>query len=82
MDTFTFNGKSSASYNIYVIGTNDAELPEYDYNSEVIEGRTRDVHIRNNRFKNKSVVYHCYCTQNAAENVTKFLGIIMADIAT
>ena len=79
MDTFTFNGKSSASYNIYVIGTNDAELPEYDYNSEVIEGRTRDVHIRNNRFKNKSVVYHCYCTQNAAENVTKFLGIIMAD---
>ena len=79
MDTFTFNGKSSASYNIYVIGTNDAELPEYDYNSEVIEGRTRDVHIRNNRFKNKNVVYHCYCTQNAAENVTKFLGIIMAD---
>ena len=56
MDTITFNGKSSASYNIYVIGTNDAEMPEYDYNSEVIEGRTRDVHIRNNRFKNKNVV--------------------------
>lgn len=79
MDTFTFNGKSSASYNIYVIGTNDAELPDYDYNSEVIEGRIRDFHINNKRLKNKNVIYHCICTQNAAENVSRFLGILMSD---
>lgn len=79
MDTFTFNGHSSAPYNIYVIGTNDAELPDYDYSSEVIEGRTRDFHINNKRLKNKNIIYHCICTQNAAENVSRFLGMLMAD---
>lgn len=79
MDTFTFNGHLSAPYNIYVIGTNDAELPDYDYSSEVIEGRIRDFHINNKRFKNKNIIYHCICTQNAAENVSRFLGMLMAD---
>lgn len=79
MDTFTFNGYSSASYNIYVIGTNDAELPDFDYSARSIEGLTRDMHTSNKRLKNKNVVYHCFCTQNAAENVSRFLGILMSD---
>ena len=79
MDTFTFNGYSSAPYNIYVIGTNDAELPDFDYNTRSVEGLTRDVHTSNKRLKNKDVVYHCFCTQNAAENVSKFLSILMTD---
>lgn len=79
MDTFTFNGCLSSSYNVFVIGTSDSELPVYDYNVESIEGVTRDIHISNKRLKNKDVVYHCLCTQNAAENVSRFLGLLMMD---
>lgn len=79
MNTFTYNGYSSAQYNIYIIGTNDADLPDFDYDARTIEGITRDVHISNKRFKNKNVIYHCFCTQNAAVNVSRFLGILMAN---
>ena len=77
METLTFNGVLSSDYGIYVIGNNDATVPEYDYESVDIPGVTRAFHQSNKRFRNKEVVYHCICKQEAAEKVPLFCGAIM-----
>lgn len=77
METLTFNGILSSDFGIYVIGNNDATVPEYDYESVDIPGVTRAFHQSNKRFRNKEVVYHCICKQEAAKKVPLFCGAIM-----
>lgn len=78
MNTLTFNGILSSDYGIYVIGNNDAEVPEFDYESVDIPGMTRAFHQSNKRLKNKLVVYHCFCTQNSAEMVPRFCSAMLS----
>ena len=79
METLTFNGILSSDFGIYVIGNNDAEVPEFDYESTDIPGVFKAFHQSNKRYKNKQVVYHCMCKQDASNKISQFCGAMLAD---
>ena len=78
METLTFNGILSSDFGIYVIGNNDATAPEFDYESIAVPGATRDIHDSNRRLKNKDVIYHCVCFNNADTAIPGFISALMA----
>lgn len=56
----TLNGVS-----VYVLECNDDDAAEPDYEAISVPGRSGDLHIWNERWKNKLVTYKCACMVNA-----------------
>lgn len=76
-DTLTV-GSVTLSGNLVVLDCNDDDAPEPDYEAISVPGRTGDLHIWNERWKNKLITYHCACTANARTAVPALLTQLLA----
>lgn len=71
-DTLTV-GSVTLSGNLVVLDCNDDDAPEPDYEAISVPGRNGDLHIWNERWKNKLITYHCMCKANARTAVPALL---------
>lgn len=60
MGVLTFNGISSGTYGLYVRGKDTFNAPELDFERIAVPGKSGDVLISNNRYKNIVVPYDAY----------------------
>lgn len=67
-----------ANTNIYVLDCNDDDAPEPDYEAVSIPGRSGDLHIWNERWKNKQVTYRCVCMKNASTVIPALITQLLA----
>lgn len=58
-NSFTFKGVNSLSYYVYVVSKNVYDAAERDITFQSIPGRSGDIPIDNNRFKNIQIKYDC-----------------------
>ena len=57
MNSFTFNGKSSAEFGLYISEKNIYSIPARDVNFHSVPGRSGDILIDNGRYENVIVSY-------------------------
>ena len=69
VNSITFNGRNSLDYGLYVSGGKTFNSAEKDYSKVSVPGRSGDLLIFNNRFKNVNVVYDSIIIENYYENV-------------
>lgn len=65
---FRFNGHTSRDYGIYISGGQTFNAPEKDVESIEIPGRSGNLTISRNRFKNLSVSYSAFIHRKFSEN--------------
>lgn len=65
---FLFNGKSSGDYGIYISGGQTFNAPERDVESIEIPGRSGNLTISRNRFKNIQVSYPAFIHRQFSAN--------------
>ena len=71
-------GNVTLSGNFIVLDCNDDDAPEPDYEAISVPGRSGDLHLWNDRWKNKMITYHCMCRANARTNVPNILTQLIA----
>lgn len=76
-DTLTV-GSVTLSGNLVVLDCNDDDAPEPDYEAISVPGRSGDLHIWNERWKNKLITYHCMCRANARTAVPALLTQLLS----
>ena len=76
-DTLTV-GNVTLSGNLVVLDCNDDDAPEPDYEAISVPGRSGDLHIWNERWKNKLITYHCMCRANARTAVPALLTQLLS----
>lgn len=76
-DTLTV-GSVTLSGNLIVLDCNDDDAPEPDYEAISVPGRSGDLHIWNERWKNKLITYHCMCRANARTAVPALLTQLLS----
>lgn len=69
--SITFNGKNSLEFSLYVSGDKTFNSPEKDYTKVSVPGRSGDLVISNNRYKNVNVVYAGIIIDDYSNNVEK-----------
>lgn len=69
--SITFNGKNSLEFSLYVSGDKTFNSPEKDYTKVSVPGRSGDLVISNNRYKNINVVYNSIIIDDYSNNVEK-----------
>lgn len=69
--SITFNGKNSLEFSLYVSGDKTFNSPEKDYTKVSVPGRSGDLVISNNRYKNINVVYSGIIINDYSNNVEK-----------
>lgn len=73
-----FDGKSSLDFDVHISGAGTFVSPERDVESISIPGRNGDLHIDNGRFKNVSVTYSAYITNNFKVNFEAFKAFLLS----
>lgn len=68
VNTITFNGIVSLDKGLYVSGDHAFNSAEKDYDKVSVPGRSGDLLVFNNRYKNVDVVYHGIVIGNYASN--------------
>ena len=78
MKAFTFAGRSSKDFGIYLSGSGVFNAPERDVETISIPGRSGDLILDNGRFKNISVPYPCGIVTNFAANVSALRAFLLS----
>lgn len=68
INSFTFNGQNSLDYGLYVSGNQTFNSAEKDYSKVSVPGRSGDLLIFNNRYKNVNLNYNAILIDNYEEN--------------
>lgn len=76
--TLKYGDVVSTDYGAYVIGQDVDGTPEKEYEAVVIPGRSGDLHIDKNRYKNITIAYTLVILQDAEE---RFRGMMNAMLA-
>lgn len=71
-------GNVTLSGNFIVLDCNDDDAPEPDYEAISVPGRSGDLHLWNDRWKNKMITYHCMCRANARTAVPALLTQLLS----
>lgn len=77
-DTLTVGSVTMNGTTMFVLDCNDDDAPEPDYEVISVPGRSGDLHIWNERWKNKLITYQCMCTDNARTAVPALLTQLLA----
>lgn len=77
-DTLTVGGVTMNGTTMFVLDCNDDDAPEPDYEAISVPGRSGDLHIWNERWKNKMITYRCVCTANARTAVPALLTQLLS----
>lgn len=75
---FTFDGKSSKDFGVYISGLNTFGAAERDQTKVEVVGRNGNLTIDNGRYKNVSVVYPAFIYDNFSDNVAAFRNFLLS----
>lgn len=75
---FTFDGKSSKDFGVYISGLNTFNGAERDQTKVSVVGRNGDLTIDNGRFNNCVVVYPAFIYDNFSDNVAAFRNFLLS----
>ena len=73
MNSFTYNGQSSAEFNLHIESKNIFSSPSYDADFVYVPGRSGDIINSNRRFSNVSVTYTVFL---ARKNISSLADIL------
>ena len=76
MTSFTYNGQSSADFDLHIQSKNVFSAPEYDAEFTSVPGRSGDIINSNRRFANVKVTYTVFL----ARKNTAALAAVLRDI--
>ena len=71
INSITFNGQNSLDYGLYVSGNQTFNSAEKDYSKVSVPGRSGDLLVFNNRYKNVSLNYNAILIENYEENAER-----------
>lgn len=77
-DILTFNGVPFSDFNVYWDGAKIFGTPEKQVEFFEIQGRSGDLSISQNRFKNKNININCFVRKNFVENYTNLLNYLLS----
>lgn len=75
---FTFDGKSSRDFEVWISGNKTFDAPERDVESISVPGRNGDLHIDNGRFSNIAITYPAFITKNFRHNFEAFKAFMLS----
>lgn len=76
-DVLVFNGKSFSEFNTFFDGSKSFGTPEKEYEIISVPGRSGDLSVYKNRFKDLSITFPCFIRENFVENyrnLTEYLN--------
>lgn len=71
INSITFNGQNSLDYGLYVSGNQTFNSAEKDYSKVSVPGRSGDLLVFNNRYKNVNLNYDAILIENYEENAER-----------
>lgn len=71
INSITFNGKNSLDFGLYVSGNQTFNSAEKDYSKVSVPGRSGDLLLFNNRYKNVNVNYDAILIEDYEKNAEK-----------
>lgn len=71
INSITFNGQNSLVYGLYVSGNQTFNSAEKDYSKVSVPGRSGDLLVFNNRYKNVNLNYDAILIENYEENAER-----------
>lgn len=74
---FTYGGKSSKDFGVYISGSGTFNAPERDQTSVSVVGRNGDLTIDNGRYKNTVLTYPAFIYDNFDANVSAFRNFLL-----
>lgn len=78
MNYITFAGVSSSDYKIGISGSGTYGAPERDIETVSVPGRSGDLYIDNNRFKNITVTYPAFISSDFGKRFGGFRAFMMS----
>ena len=69
---FTFGGRSSREFNVWISGTGVFDAPERDVSIVSVPGRNGDLTMDNGRFKNVKMTYPAFIPEDFEVNMAAF----------
>ena len=75
---FTYDGKSSKDFGVYISGLNTFGGAERDQSKVSVAGRNGDLTVDNGRFKNTTVTYPAFIYDNFSANVAAFRNFLLS----
>ena len=73
-DSFVFNGKSSLDFKCKISGNETFRRPARDITSIEVPGRNGELTIDNGRYKNVTIPYNCFISENIRENLSSLIN--------
>ena len=77
MHVLTYGGKSFSDFNTFFDGSKSLGVPEKEYEIISIPGRSGDLSVFNNRYKDQTIEFPCFIRTNFIENyrsLTQYLN--------
>lgn len=75
---FTFNGKSSKDFGVYISGLNTFGAPERDISTISISGRNGDLTLDNGRYKNIDISYPAFIFDRFDNNIEGLRNFLLS----
>lgn len=75
---FTFNGKSSRDFEVWISGSGTFNAPRRDVESIAVPGRNGNLHIDNGRFDNIEITYPAFIVKAFRQNFDAFKAYMNA----
>ena len=76
---FQYGDVLSTDYGVYILDQTVDNSSEREYEAISIEGRSGDLHIDRNRFKNISLTYKCVIVKEAFRRYDSFISSLIAE---
>ncbi len=75
---FTFDGKKSSDYGVYISGSHVYDAPERDETKIEIPGRNGELTIDNGRYKNQPLKYPAFIIEDFDPNIEGLRNYLMS----
>ena len=76
---FTFNGKSSTDFEVWISGNGIYKAPERDIETVAVPGRNGELTIDNGRYNNVDITYPAFVFKDFRQNFDAFKAFLMSE---
>ena len=81
INTFTFNGRTSSEFGVYISGLQSFDTPQKSIETIVVPGRNGTLTIDNNRYENIPVSFLCFIPNNFKTNYESLRNFLLSGSA-
>ena len=81
INTFTFNGRTSNEFGVYISGLQSFDTPQKSIETIVVPGRNGTLTIDNNRYENIPVSFLCFIPNNFKTNYASLRNFLLSGSA-